>query len=433
MTMIETESLTLTTDAGRALLAEVARVTRPGPADLARWRRSTSPEWVSAALRLVEGRRKGAAKFTRADRMWFDPVGVEQATAEAVARHKARRFLEVGELVVDLCSGIGGDTLALAGAASIEGDPEAGKSGMFVEDGKSLVDLGILPSKYLTSSIRVIAVDSDPGMGRRALWNAGVYEVADRVLAVACRAEDFGIPAGARVHVDPDRRAGGRARSKGLVGYSPGPDFLRQLASSKSGGAFKLGPASDFETHFDRPEFEIEVISLSGECKEATVWFGDLATWGLQRSATCLPDGATWSVHHAPPGVGPPRAPGTLDAWAYDPDPSLTRSGLLDHFAAVHGLRRIAAGVDLLTGPSLVESPFLAAFDVVEAFPLDLKVLRREVAVRGLGPLEIKTRGLETTPESYRAGLRPEGPNPATLLLIAGHAGPSRAILARRV
>src|SRR5271166_4009542 len=124
------EALVLSTEAGRGLLAEVASVARAGPSDLARWRKSAPSEWVSAALRLVEGRRKGASKFTRADRMWFDPVGVEQATAEVVARHKARRFEGRG-VVVDLCSGIGGDSLALAG------------------------------------SNPVIAVDLDAGMGRR--------------------------------------------------------------------------------------------------------------------------------------------------------------------------------------------------------------------------------------------------------------------------
>jgi len=393
----ELELLILTTDAGRALLAEVAGIARPIPADLTRWRKLAPADWVAAALRVVEGRRKGASKFVRADRMWFDLVGVEQATAEAVARHKARRFAAVPEGVVDLCSGIGGDTLALA------------------------------------ESNRVIAVDLDPGMGRRTLWNASVYDVAEKVTTVPSRAEDYEIPPGASIHVDPDRRPGGRARSKDLTGYSPGPEFLRQLASSKRGGAFKLGPASDFETHFDGPDFEVEVVSLGGECKEATAWFGDLASPGIRRRATCLPSGATFADNDGPPGIGPPRAPGTLGAWVFDPDPSLSRSGLLDRFAAVQGLRRIVAGVDFLTGPGLVESPFLASFEVVEALPLDLKVLRREVAMRGLGPLEIKTRGLKTTPEAYRAQLRPEGPNPATLLLIAGHDAPSRAILARRV
>jgi hypothetical protein len=391
--MIEAEALILSTDAGRALLLEVAGVVRAGPSDLARWRKSVPAEWVSAALRLVEGRRKGAAKFSRADRMWFDPVGVEQATSEAVARHKARRFGD-GGLVVDLCSGIGGDALALA------------------HDG------------------RVIAVDLDAGMGRRALWNAGVYDVADRLMAVQARAESFPIPPGARVHVDPDRRLGGRPRAKGLVDYAPGLDFLRGLPSRSRGGALKLGPSSDFEAHFGGDGFEVELVSLGGECKEATIWFGDLATSGVRRRATCLPLGATWADLDGP--VGETHATTSLGPWAFDPDPALVRSGLLDGFAKRHGLARIVAGVDLLTGPDRVDSPFLASFEVVEALPLDLKALRREVSRRGLGPLEIKTRGLETTPEAYRAQLRPEGPNPATLLLIAGHSGPSRAILARR-
>jgi hypothetical protein len=388
------EAEVLSTETGLALLAAVSAVARPGPADLARWRKSASSEWVSAALRLVEGRRKGAPKFERADRMWFDPVGVEQATAEAVARHKARRFGE-GGIVIDLCSGIGGDSLALAGRNE------------------------------------VMAVDRDAGMARRTLWNSGVYEVSDRVMAVQARAESVAIPDAARVHIDPDRRAGGSKRARNLSDYAPGVDFLLSLVSSAQGGAIKLGPSSDFETHFGRPEFEIELISLGAECKEATVWFGDLAGEGVRRRATSLPSGATWSDLDGP--WGETHATRPLGPWVFDPDPSLVRSGLLDGFASAHGLGRIVPGVDLLTGLKLVESPFLASFEVVESFPLDLKVLRREVASRALGPLEIKTRGLDRTPESYRNQLRPEGPNPATLILIAERAGPSRAILARRV
>ena len=275
----------------------------------------------------------------------------------------------------------------------------------------------------------MIAVDLDAGMGRRALWNAGVYEVAGQVLAVRARAESFPIPDRARVHVDPDRRASGPKRARVLDEYRPDLGALLALTSTARGGALKLGPSSDFQAHFSSG-FEVEIVSLGGECKEATVWFGDLAGPGVRRRATCLPIGATWTDLDGP--STPDHASGPLEAWAFDPDPSLARSRLLDGFASIHGLRRIVAGVDLLTGPERVESPFLAAFEVIEAFPLDLKVLRREVASKGLGPLEIKTRGLETTPESYRARLRPRGPNPATLLLIAGHAGPSRAILARR-
>jgi hypothetical protein len=387
----EAEAWVLTTEAGRALLVVVSAVAAPGPADLSRWRRGASAEHVSAALRLADGRRRGAAKFARADRMWFEPTGLEQATSEPVARHKARRFEGRAPVVVDLCCGIGGDTVALAGAGP-----------------------------------RVLAVDRDVGMCRRTVWNAAVYEVADRVAAVRSRAETFQIPVGAWVHVDPDRRArGGRAQK--VDRYEPGVPFLRSLATDIQGGALKLGPASDFAEHFGGPGFEVELISLAGECKEATVWFGEAVT--CRRRATRLPEAATWTDCDSPDGAT--ATVGPIGSWVFDPDPSLGRVGLLDGFAAAHGLSRFAAGIDYLTGQDRVESPFLAAFEVIDVLPLDLKALRRGLSARGLGLLEVKTRGLDLRPEAVRARLRPQGDLSATLLL-AGGTEKARAILAKR-
>ena len=330
--------------------------------------------------------------------MWFTAKGLEQATAEAVARHKAARFAADGGpdgLVVDLCSGIGGDALALAGFA------------------------------------RVVAVDLDPAMAARARWNAGIYDVAVRT--VAGRAEDCPIPPGALVHVDPDRRATSARKANAVADYAPGLDFLLALPRRTRGGAIKLGPASDFAAHFGGPGFEVEVVSLGGECKEATAWFGDRAAADVaRRRATSLPAGATWTDRDDPDPGAPPVGVGPLDRWVHDPDPALVRSGLADGFARAQGWRRVEAGVDLFTGPGPSPSALATSFAVVGEFPLDVKTLRREVATRGLGPLEIKTRGLATPPEAYRARLRPPGPVPATWILIAGRGAPGRAILARR-
>lgn len=97
---LDAEAWVLTEKPGQRLLAEVTEVPEPRPADISRWRKLAPPHVVAAAVRLAACRARAQAKFTRGDRMWLDPVGLEQATGEAVARHKAGRF--TCPLVVDL-------------------------------------------------------------------------------------------------------------------------------------------------------------------------------------------------------------------------------------------------------------------------------------------------------------------------------------------
>ncbi|HEX6676924.1 MAG TPA: class I SAM-dependent methyltransferase, partial [Actinomycetes bacterium] len=75
----------------------------------ARW----PADLVAAALLQRELRLAARAKFRLADRMLFTRPGLEQASAEAVARHRARRYQGLAA-VADLCCGIGGDLVALA-------------------------------------------------------------------------------------------------------------------------------------------------------------------------------------------------------------------------------------------------------------------------------------------------------------------------------
>jgi hypothetical protein len=383
------ESSVLTTDLGRDLLDRMRAVPAPGPADLMRWRKLAPAEIVSAAVRISNGRRKGLSKFAKADQMWLDPVGLEQATAEPVAAHKANRF-EVN-VVVDLCSGIGGDALALAARAD------------------------------------VIAVDRDPGMGRRLAWNAGVYDRADRILPCQASAETFPIPPGAWVHVDPDRRTSGKGRTVALEGYAPGPEVLRALMRTAPGGAIKLGPASDFAGFVEALDCEVELISLNGECKEATVWFG--AAVRAERSAVKLPENVVWNDHDGDWRTPVFAAP--LGRWIYEPDPALTRSALLDSFAIAHGLSRIAYDLPYLTSDAFLATPWLEAFEVHSVHPLDLKRLKRLIADERLGPVTVKHKTTKLTPEAVRPLLRSQGDLPATLFLTGG-SGPGRAIVGRK-
>jgi hypothetical protein len=388
----DAEAWVLSTEPGQRLLAEAAAIREVRPSDIQRLRKLAPPEAVAAAFRLAGCQAKGKAKFSRGERMWLDPVGLQQATSEPVAVHKAARFQT--SVVVDLCAGVGGDSLALARRADI------------------------------------LAVDRSQAMCHRLAWNADVHGLADRILPCKGLAESFPIPAGAWVHIDPDRRVTVTDRARTLADYAPGLAFLQNLTERASAGAIKLSPASDFATALSNSDLEIELISLDGECKEATVWFGAAAT--CRRRATRLPEGVTWTDRdgHCSGHVRVPTA--AIAAYVYDPDPALLRAGLLDSFAAAHGLCRIAADVDYLTSEDPMATPFLTPFEVQSVFPLDLKRLRRVVAEENLGPLEIKLRGLDLVPEKLRDQLRPRGSRPGTLIL-AGGSGPARAIVARRV
>jgi hypothetical protein len=387
--LIDAEAEVLTSDAGSRLLAEIALVPSIRPSDIARLRRWATPELVSAAIRLSEARKKAAVKFEHGQRMWVEPIGVEQATSEPVARHKAARFK--CPMVVDFCSGIGGDALALAA--------------------RSLV----------------IAVDLDHGMCRRLRHNASLYQVADRILAVRSHAETFGIPAGAWLHLDPDRRTVRSRQARSLVDYAPGPEFWKSAISRVPAGAIKLGPASDFDRHFGTSDYEIELVSYRRECKEATAWFGELVT--CRRRATRLPENITWTDRDGPASLSATVA--ALRKLIFDPDPALVRAGLLDGFAQAHGLARLADGVEYLTSDLMFLSPFVQTFHVLDVSPLDRRQSRRLIARNKIGTLEIKVRGVDVAPETLRRQLDLSGDRSATLLLVGG-TGPARAILAQR-
>lgn len=376
-------------EAGAALLAAIGSLARVGPAEIDRLRRLAPPEMVRAALRLSEARRRGSHKFHLAARMWLDPVGVEQATSESVARHKAARF--AGQRVVDLCAGVGGDALALAAVG------------------------------------QVIAVDRDRLMCRRLRYNAVVHDVADRLLVVQARAETFPIPEGAWVHLDPDRRGGEKRRARAFADSTPGPEACQAIIARAPGGALKLSPASDFANHFVGDGFEIELVSLHGECKEAIVWYG--APVSCRRRATCLPEGATWTDRDSPAGAR--AGVSVLQAFVHDPDPALSRSGLLSGFAAEHGLRRLDESVDYLTSGAAAETPFLDSFEVLDDAPFDLKQVRLMLSRHDALAREIKVRGVDVTPEDLRIRLRGSGSRPATLI-VGRVGGRARAILAQR-
>ena len=351
---------------------------------------------VRAALTLRDLRTRAADsdRFTRGGQMWFDAKGLEQASAEAVANHKAARFAalrdEAGSvpLIADFCCGIGADSIALARAGC-----------------------------------RVHAVDLAPTCCQFVEWNAEAYGVVDRI-SVTC-ADVLQVETQAEfLHIDPDRRPAGRKRVLRVEDCLPGLEDLLWLMEQFRGGAIKLSPASNFGGKF--PGCEIELVSLIGECREATVWFGELAGDEPCR-ATVLPSGATIAADPLSAWTNV----GELGEWLYDPDPAVVRSGLVDVVAEQIGLRRLDDTEEYLTGDTLVESPFVRAFRVLESAPNNQKELRRAVRRCGFGQVEIKCRHIPIEAEAVRRKLPLEGSAPG-VVVFARQAGKATAIVCQR-
>jgi hypothetical protein len=348
-------------------------------------RRDYPDRLVRGAFALCEFRRKAAGKFSRAAAMWFDRQGLEQATSEPVARHKAKRF---SGAVFDLCCGVGGDSLALA------------------------------------DSCTVTAVDINPINCLRTEWNAEVYGVSPR-MTLACQDASRVDPGDALVHIDPDRRAQATSRAVRIEDYLPGLDALQHVARTYRGGAIKLSPATNFGGKFS--DVEIELVSLSGECKEATIWFGELRGDQSWR-ATVLPSGESLAGEplEEAADIHPPLG------YVYDPDPAVVRAGLVDAAAVRLGLHRLDAAEEYLTGSELVSSAFVTAFELLAELPNNVPEIRAWFRPGGFGQVEIKCRHIPIDATSIRRRLPLEGDQPA-VLIFARVGGKSRALVCRRV
>ncbi|MCA9081904.1 MAG: methyltransferase domain-containing protein [Planctomycetaceae bacterium] len=341
---------------------------------------------VIAALQLRDARKRAAVKFSLAERMWLERVGVEQSTSEVVARHKARRFADCQQ-VWDLCCGTGGDAIAIA-------------------------EMGV----------RVTAVDCLPLATLRTAWNADVYGVGDQIETVTADVMSLSFADG-HVHLDPDRRPAAR-RVLRLEDYVPPLDFMQELTQAARGGAIKLSPASNFGGKF--PDCEVELISLDGECKEATIWFGDRRTETDWR-ATLLPEGV--SLTGDPWLARADRR--ELGRYLYDPDPAVVRAGLVDVLGEQTGLARLDEAEEYFTSEVLIETPFARPFEVLAECANNQRELRNMLRSHAAGQLEIKCRHVPIDVNRFRKQLPLTGTEPL-VLFVARLAGKTRAVLTRR-
>lgn len=331
-------------------------------------------ELVAAALTQQALRVAGRVKFSLADRMLFTRAGLEQASSELTARHAARRFTSA-EILADLCCGIGGNLTALTTAR-----PE-----------------GIS-----------IGVDSDLTSLEFARHNVSVYAPDARVGYLCADVRTVRLSEIDAVFIDPARRGTTGRLPAGR--YLPKLDWCLSLVETVPRLGIKAAPGLAREVV--PPGWEMEFVAVGRDLKEALLWSPALA--GPAARATLLPSGDTLTSSDGAAATTEVASPG---AYLYDPNPAVTRAGLVAQLAELLGAWQIDPMIAFLSADEPRLTPFARTLRVVESAPWHEKRFAARLRELEIGTADIRRRGLagDVAQIHRRLGLR--GPGTAVIVL----------------
>ncbi len=327
-------------------------------------------------------RRRATAKFDDPSAWLFTDDALQQATAQPVAEHRARRL--AGATVHDVTCSIGTELAALRNSAA-----------------------------YLVGS------DLDPVRLAMARHNVGDVDL--------CRADALRpITRDTVVLADPARRRSGRRRFDPRD-YIPPLDELFDVYRDRD-LVVKCSPGIDFD-ELGRLGFsgEIEIVSLDGSVREACLWSTSMAEAGVRRRATLL-DGPEQITDAEPDDCEVAPA----GRWIVDPDGAVVRAGLVRHYAARHGLWQLDPDIAYLSGDRLPDG--VRGFEVLDEVGFGEKRLRRALSARDAGAVEILVRGVDVDPDALRRRLRLRGSQQVSVLITrigSGTASRATAFICR--
>ena len=362
---------------GQALLAELSAQPIAESEELrvlTKYRADYAPEMVNAVFAQIKLRGRARKKFTRADAMYFTAEGLEQASTERMAMYHATLY-EQFDSIGDFCSGIGGDLIGLA------------------------------------QSHRVLAVDIDPVHSQMGILNAGAYGVASRVQPLIGDVELVGLYGEERfgVFVDPARRMAGRRFGAGES--RPSLEWCFSLGETVP-IAIKAWPAIPLDLL--PATWGIEFVSEGRELKE-----GLLVSPGMHRPArratVLIPE-----VHTLDTQSGDAIAVKEPGRFLLDPDPAVTRAGLVEDLARQLGANevwKIDHEVAFLSSNTHVSTPFARALEIEASLPWNLSRLKEALRSLDIASVDIRKRGSAVDVDDIHRRLKLTGTRPATVAL----------------
>ncbi|MFT3900558.1 MAG: class I SAM-dependent methyltransferase [Gordonia sp. (in: high G+C Gram-positive bacteria)] len=333
-------------------------------------------ERAPALAETVRCRRRAVGKLRDPQRWLLTEEALQQATPGVVAAHRAAEIAArfPGVLVHDVTCSVGAELVELTASGGVGG---------------------------------VLGSDLDPVRLAMAAHNVDG--------ATLLRADALTPTSTADVVIaDPARRRGGTRTFRIEETSPPLLDVLTLYAGRPL--VVKCAPGVDYGTLRARFGFDgqVQLVSLDGGVREACLWteLDDSA----QQRATVLRtvDGEVRceEITDLDPDDAGAGAPGQ---WIVDPDGAIVRAGLVRHWAARHGLWQLDPKIAYLTGDSI--PPGERGFEILEQAPMKEKPLRKALADRDCGSLEILVRGVDVDPDQLRKRLKLKGSAPLALVI----------------
>lgn len=330
--------------------------------------------------------KKAKIKFPRANKMKFDRTRLEQASSKYVAEYrtwKMRQKLVNIDKVLEVGSGIGGDTIAMSmrwKVITVEKNHETMemlKHNLRVYNLKRNVE-------FVLGDINKLIDD---------------LEFKKKVRGVEC------------IFFDPSRR-NKEVRTADIEEYEPPLSILDELKKISPNICVKISPG----VYFSRIKYDcdIEVVSCKGEVKEAVLWFGGFKISKEKRNiiATKLPEKITWVKKAVKkPSVSEPKK------YLYEPDPAFIKANLIDDIADKYGLSLVNKNIVYMTDDKKIETPILKRYKILKHTKLDYASINEILENMGIGKVHFKSRGVPVDMENIHKSIKGKGEKTGLVVL----------------
>jgi hypothetical protein len=336
---------------------------------MTRLRAHTTLERAAAVFELVSVRHKALTKFHDGHQLWFTQTGLEQASHERVAQHRAQQFADATH-IVDMCCGCGGDLLAFGAHTRT--------TGIDLDAGRIALAQANLRQRGLTARAQV-----------------QVGDVTSHALAADVDAVFF----------DPGRRQNGR-RIMHHDAYQPPLTTATHWMSTQRTVAIKCAPGIDYaDLPFAHP-YAVECVSYAGDMRETVLWFNHAVPW--RRRATVLSDHNTHTITDQQPST---QVAVTAPAeYLYEPDSAVIRAGLVKHLAQSIGASMLDTHIAYLTHTQVIATPLARCWRILTSLPFSERGIQAALASFDAGAITVKKRGSPVDSDQLARRLsRPHG------------------------